>query len=196
MRSRLPTHLLARLGLLAPIAALAAGCAGAPRTTARPAHGAFDPAQARRATDQAIDALKARGFELAFSDAKRGLILTRQREGQARCGASECLARDTFVVRLERGNATAVLSRLLFDAALRTWVSPHEPDDLDAVEADEVALLSAFLQAPPTLRRSRAGESCADSDSCDPGLRCENRRCSAPRASTPDGRLPAARTKH
>lgn len=188
MRTR---TLLAVLPLLASLGA----CAGA-RVTARPAHGSFDPAQAKQTTDRALAALKERGFELAFHDAQRGLILTRTREGQAVCGVNECLTRDTYVVRLEKGSAAAVLSRQLFDDALRAWEPPRAPRDLDAVEQDEVALLASFLAEPPTLRASRAGEPCAATENCESGLACESRRCRAPKASSPPARLPAGRSKH
>jgi hypothetical protein len=184
------------LPLLAPIAALAAalGCA-APRVTPRPAHGVFDP-KAKGTTERAVEAVKAKGFELAFHDTSRGLILTQTREGQVACGMNECLTRDTLVLRLENGHAVAVLSRQLFDGALRSWEPPRTPGDLDAVEADEVALLAAFLAEPPTLRQSREGESCASGENCEAGLTCDSRRCRAPRVSSPTGRLPAADKKH
>jgi hypothetical protein len=79
----------------------------------------------------------------------------------------------------------AVLSRQLFDASLRTWITPRDPADLDAVEADEVGLLAAFLAQPPVLRQSREGESCAAAENCERGLACDGRRCRAPRASSP-----------
>lgn len=184
----------ARHDLLLTLLACGVACA-APRLTARPAHGTYDPAQGSRVTAGAISALTERGFELAFHDAKRGLILTRQREGQARWGGSEWLARDTFVIRLEEGRASAVLSRQLFDAALRAWEAPRDAAELDAVEAEEVGLLSAFLSQPPSLRPSRAGEPCASDESCESGLTCDSRRCRAPRASTPPARVPAPSTK-
>lgn len=179
--------------LLAPLAllsALASACA-APRVTPRPAHGAFEPLTAKATTERALQAVKARGFDLAFHDAARGLILTRTREGQVACSMGECLTRDTLIVRLEGGRAVAVLSRQLFDPSLRFWEPPRSPADLDAVEADEVALLAAFLAEPPTLRLSRDGESCAGEGNCERGLSCENRRCHSPKASSPAPRLPA-----
>jgi hypothetical protein len=185
-----PRPLLALLPLLAWLGA----CAGA-RVTPRPAHGTFDPAQGKQTTDRALAVLKERGFELAFHDALRGLILTRTREGQVACGPSECLTRDTYVVRLEKGSAAAVLSRQLFDDSLRAWEAPRAPRDLDAVEQDEVALLASFLAEPPTLRASRAGESCVATENCESGLICESRRCRAPKASSPAPRVPAAPNK-
>ena len=111
------------------------------------------------------------------------------------CGLNECLTRDTFVVRLEDGRATAVLTRQLFDSALRAWESPHDAADLDTVEADEVALLKAFLSEPPSLRLSRSGESCASAENCESGLACEGRRCRAATPSSPAARVPAAQKK-
>jgi hypothetical protein len=169
---------------------VAAACA-TPRVTPRPAHASFDPLQAKDTTARALEAVKARGYELAFHDAARGLILTRTREGQVACGLNECLARDTLILRLDGGRAVAVLSRQLFDPSLRFWEAPRQPADLDAVEADEVSLLQAFLAGPPTLRLSREGEPCAGAENCERGLACENRRCRAPGASTPRARLPA-----
>jgi hypothetical protein len=115
-----------QLLMLAALAAVAAACA-APRATPRPAHGTFDPAQAKRTTAGALETVAKRGFELAFHDAPRGLILTRTKEGQAPCGRTECLVRDTYVIRLEEGHAVAVLTRQLFDAALRAWEPPAIP---------------------------------------------------------------------
>ncbi|HSN13243.1 MAG TPA: hypothetical protein VLT61_01340 [Anaeromyxobacteraceae bacterium] len=169
---------------------LAAACA-TPRVTPRPAHASFDPLQSKATTNRALEAVKARGYELAFHDAARGLILTRTREGQVACGLNECLARDTLILRLDAGRAVAVLSRQLFDPSLRYWEAPRQPADLDAVEADEVALLQAFLAEPPTLRLSREGEPCAGKENCERGLACESRRCRAAGASTPPARLPA-----
>jgi hypothetical protein len=188
MLARPRRPLLALLPLLAALAA----CATA-RVAPRPAHGTFPASQAKATTAGALEAVKARGFELAFHDAKRGLILTRTREGQASCGSSECLTRDTFVLRLEEGRAVVVLSRQIFDAALRSWEPPRSPADLDDVEADELALLKAFLAEPPALRLSRAGESCAAPENCEAGLTCEGRRCRAPKASSPAARPPARR---
>lgn len=182
------------LALLPLLSALGA-CAGA-RLTPRPAHGTFDPAQGKQTTDRALAALQERGFELAFHDAQRGLILTRTREGQASWGGNEWLTRDTYVVRIEKGSAAAVLTRQLFDDALRAWEAPRAPGDLDAVEADEVALLASFLAERPTLRASRAGESCVASENCESGLACESRRCRAPKASSPPPRVPAGPGKH
>lgn len=184
----------ARLTLLPLVAAALAACA-TPRVAPRPAHGSYDAGQAKRTTEAALEAVKARGFDLAFHDALRGLILTRTREGQAPCGVNECLTRDTYVIRLEDGRATAVLSRQLFDSALRSWDVPRDPADLDAVEADEVAMLKAFLEKSPELRLSREGESCAGPENCAAGLSCDGRRCRNPSASTPASRVPAARTK-
>jgi hypothetical protein len=188
---RSTTHPLRLVALLASLAA----CATA-RTSPRPAHGRFDPTQGKGIAAGALQAVKAAGFDLAFHDAQRGLILTRTREGQAACGRGECLTRDTFVVRLEAGGATAVLSRQVFDDALRAWESPRSAADLDAVEADEVALLRAFLAEPPVLRLSRSGESCSGPEHCEAGLACEGRRCRATRASSPASRVPAAGSKH
>lgn len=181
--------------LLLPLVAALGGACAAARVTPRPAHGTYDPAQAKRTTERALEAVAARGFELAFHDAPRGLILTRTREGQATCGLNECLTRDTLVIRLEEGRAVAVLSRQLFDVALRSWEPPREPSDLDAVEADEVALLAAFLAEPPKLRASREGESCASAENCEAGLACESRRCRVPKPSSPSSRLPAVGNK-
>jgi hypothetical protein len=183
--------------LLAPLAllsVLASACA-APRVTPRPAHGTFDPVTAKATTERALQALKERGFELAFHDAARGLILTRTREGQAACGMGECLTRDTLILRLEGGHAVAVVTRQLFDPSLRFWEPPRTPAELDTVEADEVALLRAFLAEPPTLRLSRDGESCAGEGNCERGLSCENRRCRTPKASSPAPRLPTTPAK-
>jgi hypothetical protein len=179
---------------LLPLLSALGGCAGA-RVTPRPAHGTFDPAQSERTTARALAALKERGFELAFHDAQRGLILTRTREGQASWGGSEWLTRDTYVVRIEKGSVAAVLTRQLFDDALRSWEAPRAPRDLDAVEEDEVTLLGSFLAERPTLRASRAGESCVATENCESGLTCESRRCRAPRASSPAPRVPAAPRK-
>lgn len=191
MLARPRRPLLPLLPLLALLGALD-GCA-TPRVAPRPAHGTFPPSQAKGTTAGALEAVKARGFELAFHDAKRGLILTRTREGQASCGPTECLTRDTFVLRLEEGRAVAVLSRQIFDAALRSWEPPRTSADLDAVEADELALLKAFLAEPPALRLSRAGESCVAPENCEAGLACEGRRCRPPKASSPAARPPARR---
>ncbi len=182
--------LLSRAAPLALLGCLAASCA-APRVTPRPAHGAFDQLTAKATTERALQAVKERGFELAFYDAPRGLILTRTREGQVACGIGECLGRDTLILKLEGGHAVAVLSRQLFDPSLRFWDAPRAPADLDTVEADEVALLAAFLAEPPTLRLSRDGESCAGEANCERGLACENRRCRDRAASSPTHRLPA-----
>ncbi|HSM92849.1 MAG TPA: hypothetical protein VLT47_08150 [Anaeromyxobacteraceae bacterium] len=186
--------MIRRHPLLALLFALSTACA-TPRVVPRPAHGVYDPGQGKATTARALAEVAARGFQLAFHDAARGLILTRTREGQAACGAGDCLARDTYVLRLDGGHAVAVLSRQIFDPSLRYWEGPRLPADLDAVEADEVALLHAFLAEPPVLRLSRDGEPCADAGNCERGLACESRRCRAPGASSPQRRLPASPTK-
>src|SRR5512133_1592797 len=170
MRTPVATPRNALIALL-----LAVACA-TPRVTPRPAHASFDPLQSKATTDRALEAVRARGYELAFHDAARGLILTRTREGQVTCGLNECLARDTLILRLDAGRAVAVLSRQLFDPSLRYWEAPRQP---------------AFLAEPPTLRLSREGEPCAGRENCERGLACESRRCRAAGASTPPARLPA-----
>lgn len=184
-----------RTGLIFPaIALLACGCATA-RVAPRPAHGKFNPATGAATAKRALQEVTKRGFDVAFNDTARGLILTKTRENQAPCGESSCLARDTLVLRLEGGNAVAVLSRRLFDPALRVWDVPRDPAALDAVEADQKGLLAAFLPEPPVLRLSHDGESCADDANCDAGLRCENRRCKLPGASSRSQRLPDSAPK-
>jgi hypothetical protein len=164
---------------LAIALALGAGCA-APRVTARPAHGTFAPDKATEIRARAVEDLRGRGYAIAFNDAMRGMILTQQLEGQATCGLSSCLSRDAVLLRFDKGMAIALIQRDLFDPALRQWDPPRDPPSLDAVEADELALLaafSAFLAEPPTLRLSRDGESCLVDGQCERALECQNRRC-------------------
>ncbi len=156
----------------------AAGCAG-PKVQ-RPAHGAVDRATRRESWTRALEAVEQRGFTVRFQDPSLGVLVTSERELQAPCGETTCLAKETLYVRQQDGRAVAYLSRTMWDSALRTWSGPSTSDDIAAVEKEQLAIMKDVADGDLELRASRAGEPCSTDDECERGLACASRRCGAP----------------
>ncbi len=145
----------------------------------RPAHGDFDPGERAAVWERTAQAVRERGYELALADPARGILVTRELERQAPCGGTTCLARDILHLRIEDGRAVANLQRRVWDAALRTWAEPSDRRAIKGIEAEEREFLSSLGVREIVVRRSSAGEGCADDADCAGGLACSSRRCGA-----------------
>jgi hypothetical protein len=173
---------------LAAVLAVAAiaGCAG-PKVQ-RPAHGTFARTTRPEMWARALEAVEQRGFAVRFQDASLGVLVTSEREVQAPCGETTCLAKETLYLRQEDGRAVAYLSRAMWDSAVRTWSAPATPRDVAAVEKEQLAIMKDIADAGLELRASRTGEPCSTDDECERGLACGARRCGPPEKAPPKKR--------
>jgi hypothetical protein len=172
---------------LALAAVLASACAGP--AVQRPAHGTYDQGTKREAWGRALEAVERRGFKVQFQDVSLGVLVTSERELQAPCGDTTCLAKETLYVRQQDGRAVAYLSRSMWDATLRTWSAPSAGGDIAAVEKEQMSIMRDVADGDLQLRASRRGEPCSTDDECERGLACSARRCAAP------GETPAKRRR-
>ncbi|HET9596865.1 MAG TPA: hypothetical protein VFP65_14855 [Anaeromyxobacteraceae bacterium] len=160
------------------VAALVIACSGS-RPERRPAYGAFDQAAYADAWQRSVDAVRAQGFELEMQDQARGILVTRERELQAPCGAETCLSRERLYLRLTpSGQAIANLLREHWDVATRQWSPSADPASIAAVEKAQSDLLAPLVKdGKVTLRKSAQEEPCTGDDECEKGLACVARRC-------------------
>lgn len=169
----------ATIALIA-LAALVGGCAttGPARPpVGRPAQAACSTSAREATWARALEVIGGRGDEVRLADPARGILVTAPREVQATCGERTCLARDILRLRIDGGRAQLVLDRRLFDDTLRAYVPPQDQAAVNAVEAEEFAVLRAIIGAQPELRTSRRGEHCSEDAECDRGLACDGREC-------------------
>jgi len=159
-------------------ACLAVACAGS-RPERRPAYGAFDPVAYADAWRRSVEAVRAKGYELEMQDQPRGILVTKERELQAPCGAETCLSRERLYLRLTpSGQAIANLLREHWDVATRQWSASADPASIAAVEQAQADLLAPLTKdGKVTLRKSGPDEPCTGDDECEKGLACVARRC-------------------
>jgi hypothetical protein len=159
-------------------ACLALACAGS-RPERRPAYGAFDPTAYAEAWRRSVDAVQSKGYELEMQDQARGILVTKERELQAPCGAETCLSRERLYLRLTPGGqAIANLVREHWDVATRQWSPSADPLSVAAVEKAQADLLAPLVRdGKVTLRKSARDEPCTGDDECERGLACVARRC-------------------
>ncbi len=159
-------------------ASLALACAGS-RPERRPAYGSYDPAAYAEAWQRSLDSVRAQGYELEMQDQARGILVTRERELQAPCGAETCLSRERLYLRLTPGGqAIANVLREHWDVATRQWTPSTDPTSITAVEKTQADLLAPLVKdGKVTLRKSALDEPCTGDDECEKGLACVARRC-------------------
>jgi hypothetical protein len=159
-------------------ACLALACAGS-KPERRPAYGAFEQAAYADAWRRSVDAVLAQGYELEMQDQARGILVTKERELQAPCGAETCLSRERLYLRLTQGGqAIANVLREHWDVATRQWSPSADPASIAAVEKAQADLLAPLVKdGKVTLRKSALDEPCTGDDECEKGLACVARRC-------------------
>ncbi len=146
----------------------------------RPAHASYEEKTKREIWARAVEAATKRGFDLGFADPSLGVLVTKEREGQAQCGETACLAREALYLRLENGHAVANLSRTTWDPTLRSWSPPADPAGIRALEKEQMVILKEIADSDFEVRVSRKGEPCNAGSECEKGLICVRRKCAEP----------------
>jgi hypothetical protein len=137
-------------------------------TPPRAARAPFDPRRFDSVFLNAIQAVRARGWDIVSCDPDLGAIATATTETDAPCGASTCLARQTVAVKLGHRRARVTLVREVWDATLRAWRVPDDPSSVAAIDRDLWELLEETMRAEPSDDTTPLAEACEPS-MCDPG---------------------------
>jgi hypothetical protein len=136
------------------------GSAAASAERARPHPGAragFAPPKFEEVFAAAVDLVHDRGLEIAECQEWRGALTTVPVEIDARCGGSTCLARDTTRVKLGYRRARVVVTREVWDAAIRGWREQVDPGTEEELSRTERELVSGMV-----LRGAAAPDDAAD----------------------------------
>jgi hypothetical protein len=162
---------------LATIAVLALACAPG-RVERRPAYGRFAGDGFDDVWTRSVRAIEGQGYQLEMQDRARGILVTRDRELQAPCGAETCLSRERVFVRLTgAGQAILNIQREHWDPAARRWNASSDKASIAAVEKAQRDLLAEVVGGNVELRLSGLQEPCGGDEECERGLSCWSRRC-------------------
>ncbi|HEX9290612.1 MAG TPA: hypothetical protein VF904_13895 [Anaeromyxobacteraceae bacterium] len=162
---------------LTTLAIVALACAPS-RVQRRPAFGEFTRGSFEEVWNRSVHALESQGYQLEMQDKPRGILVTRDRELQAPCGAESCLSRERVFLRLTgAGQAILNIQREHWDPASRRWNAAAEKPSIVAVEKAQRDLLAEVVGGKVELRLSGLQEPCGGDEECAGGLACWSRRC-------------------
>ncbi len=165
---------------LTTLAIVALACAPS-RVQRRPAFGEFTRGSFEEVWNRSVHALESQGYQLEMQDKPRGILVTRDRELQAPCGAESCLSRERVFLRLTgAGQAILNIQREHWDPASRRWNAAAEKPSIVAVEKAQRDLLAEVVGGKVELRLSGLQEPCGGDEECAGGLACWSRRCYPP----------------